>query len=85
MNTLTATEARKHFFDVIKGTVKKHEPHYIQHKDGDVVMLSADDYESLQETLDLLSIPGFRNKIKTSYEDIEKGDTVSFDTVFKGI
>lgn len=41
-----------------------------------------DDYDSLQETLVLLSIPGFKNKIKASYEDI---DTIPFEEIFKSI
>ena len=44
-----------------------------------------DDYDSLQETLVLLSIPGFKNKIKASYEDIERGDIISLEKLFKSI
>ena len=40
MNTISATEARRHFFEVIKDTIKKHETNYISHKDGNVVLLA---------------------------------------------
>lgn len=46
---------------------------------------NVDDYDSLQETLDLLSIPGFRNKIKASFEDIEIGNTIPSEELFKSI
>lgn len=59
MNTFTATEARKHFFKIIKDIINNHEPLCVRHKEGNVVLLSADDYEKLQETLHSLSIPGF--------------------------
>lgn len=85
MNTISATEARKHFFEVIKDTIKKHETNYIHHKDGNVVLLSAEDYESLEETLELLSIPGFKQKLKSSIKDVKENNTISFDEVFKGI
>jgi antitoxin YefM len=85
MNAISATEARKHFFEVVKDTISKHETHYIHHKDGDVVLLPAEDYESLQETLELLSIPDFKNKLKSSIKDIEENNTISFDKVFKSV
>ena len=85
MNTISATEARNHFFEVVKDTVKKHEAQYIQHKGGNVVLLSADDYENLQETLDLLSIPDFKDKLKSSAKDIKEKKTISFNKVFKDI
>lgn len=50
MMTLTATEARKTFFELIKQTNQQHEVFEVQHKAGNAVIMSADDYESLQET-----------------------------------
>ncbi|NLI30883.1 MAG: type II toxin-antitoxin system Phd/YefM family antitoxin [Nitrospiraceae bacterium] len=82
MTTVNATQARKEFFDLIKDTVAKHTVYRIHHRAGDVVMMSEEEYEGLQETLELLSVPGFRESIKKSLRQIEKGETYSLGEVF---
>ncbi len=42
-------------------------------------MISEEDYEGLLETLELLSLPGFRQRLKTSIKQMKAGDTVSMD------
>ncbi len=44
--------------------ITKHKVFRIQHRDGDVVLMSDEGYESLQEMRELLSIRGFRESIK---------------------
>lgn len=80
--TMTATEARKTFFDIIKQANQQHEIIEIQHKSGNAVMMSADDYESLQETLHLLSQPNFKQRFAQSVAEADKGELVSFENVF---
>ncbi|TAN64955.1 MAG: type II toxin-antitoxin system Phd/YefM family antitoxin [Methylobacter sp.] len=82
MMTLTATEARKSFFELIKQTTQQHEMIEIQHKSGNAVMMSADDYESLQETLHLLSQPDFKQRFNESIQQADAGDVASFEEVF---
>jgi len=82
MNTITATDARQSFFDLVKDATKKHCVYQISHRSGNTVLLSADEYESMVETLELLSIPGFRESMKRSVDQMTKGETVSFDEVF---
>ncbi|MCK5305592.1 MAG: type II toxin-antitoxin system Phd/YefM family antitoxin [Candidatus Omnitrophica bacterium] len=82
MTTLTATDARKGFFDMIKGATKKHRIYHIHHKNGDVVLMSEEEFDGLRETLELLSIPGFRKSIAESVKQMKKGETVSLDEVF---
>lgn len=79
---INATKARKDFFELIKDAIQRHEIIHIHHRQGDVVMMSEEEYEGLQETLELLSVPGFRESIKRSLKQIEKGDTFSIDEVF---
>ena len=81
MTTLTATEARREFFDLLKGATRKHKVYRIHHRSGDAVPLSEDDYDSLVETLELLSIPGFRDSAHRSVRQMKKGQTVSLDEV----
>jgi antitoxin YefM len=82
MASISATKARTEFFDLIKDTINKHKTFHIHHRQGDVVLMSKEEYENLQETLDLLSVPGFRESIKKSIKQIEKGETYSMDDVF---
>lgn len=77
-----SVRARSGFFDIIKKVLKRHEPLRINHKDGDVVVMSEEDYESLIETLEILSAPGFRKKYQKSKKQIQKGEVVSFADVF---
>jgi len=63
MTILNATSARKNFFKLMKDAVTTHEPIYITGKKGNVVVLSEEDFHSMQETLYLISIPGMRKKI----------------------
>lgn len=82
MNTYTATEARRELVDLLRGTIGKHAVYRIHHRNGDAVLLSEEDYESLLETLELLSTPGFRNSLRRSVRQMEKGQTRSLDEVF---
>lgn len=82
MRTLSATDARKCFFDLIKGASEQHKTYHIQHRKGDVILLSEADYESLLETLELLSIPNFRKRIQKSAKQVQQGETLSMKDVF---
>ena len=81
MTTLTATEARRELFDLLKGTTRKHKVYRIHHRNGDAVLLSQEDYDSLIETLELLSIPGFRDSMRRSVRQVKKGQTFSLEEV----
>jgi len=83
MVTLTATEARRTLFDVIKHANQTHDVVRVQHKSGDAVIMSSEDYESLQETLILLSQPGFKDALNKSEQEIRDGKLLSFEDVFK--
>jgi antitoxin YefM len=82
MATLTATDARKSFFDLIKAANERHEVYHIRHRSGDAVLMSQTEFDGLLETLELLSSPGFREGFEASRQEAEAGDTVSFDEVF---
>ena len=82
MTTLTATTARKDFFALVKGAAEGHRTYRIQHRRGAAVLISEDDYESLLESLELLSLPGFRARLKASIKQMKAGDTVSMEELF---
>ena len=64
MPTLTATEARAKLYRLIDETASSHEPIIIKGKRGSAVLISEDDWRSIQETLYLLSVPGMRESIR---------------------
>ncbi|MCZ6801358.1 MAG: type II toxin-antitoxin system prevent-host-death family antitoxin [Nitrospirae bacterium] len=84
MKTLTATQARSDFFNVIKKAVKGHRQFRISSKQGGVIVLSEEDYESLLETLELLSTPGVLKGVKKAKQEIKKGKTFSMEEIFGG-
>jgi len=64
MPTLTATEARSKFYRLIDEAAVAHEPIVITGKRGSAVLISEADWQSIQETLYLLNIPGMRESIR---------------------
>lgn len=64
MTTLSASEARANLYRLIDETASSHQPVVITGKRNNAVLISAADWESIQETLYLLSIPGMRDSIR---------------------
>ncbi len=75
MTTITATEARRLLYKLMDEVSESHEPIEITGKRGNAVLVSEEDWRSIQETLYLLSIPGMRESIveglKTPVEGCE--------------
>jgi antitoxin YefM len=65
MDTLTASEARANLYRLIDQTAESHKPVVISGKRSSAVLLSAEDWNAIQETLYLLAVPGMRESIKT--------------------
>jgi prevent-host-death family protein len=63
MTSITATEARKSLYRLVDEVQDSHEPVQITGKRGSAVLVSEDDWRSVQETLHLVSIPGMRDSI----------------------
>ena len=64
MTTLTASEARAGFYRLIDQTAESHKPVVISGKRANAVLISEEDWSSIQETLYLLAIPNMRESIK---------------------
>ena len=63
MMTLNVTEARANLYKLIDDTTANHEPVVITGKRGNAVLLAEDDWNAINETLHLLSVPGMRESI----------------------
>jgi antitoxin YefM len=55
--TISASEARQRLFPLLEQVNTDHQPVRITSKAGDAVLMSADDYDSWQETVYLLRSP----------------------------
>jgi len=64
MQVYNATEARSNLYKLIDNAAASHEPIVITGKRNNVVMLSEEDWSSINETLHLLSVPGMRESIR---------------------
>ena len=64
MKTITASEARSKLYKLIDEAAVNSEPVQITGKRADAVLISMNDWQAIQETLHLLSIPGMRASIR---------------------
>ena len=64
MPTFKTTDARAKLYRLIDEAARSHEPVYITGKRANAVLISEDDWRSIQETLHLLSVPGMRESIR---------------------
>jgi PHD/YefM family antitoxin component YafN of YafNO toxin-antitoxin module len=70
MTTLNVTEARANLYKLIDDTTVSHEPVVITGKRGNAVLLAEDDWNAINETLHLLSVPGTRESIVEVMQEI---------------
>ena len=63
MHIVTASEARANLYRLIDESAASHHPVIIKGKRNTAVLVSAEDWASIQETLFLTSIPGMRESI----------------------
>lgn len=77
MTILNATEARAKLYNLIDETANTHQPVLITGKRNNAVLLSESDWNAINETLYLLSVPGMRESIreglKTDISECSKG------------
>lgn len=64
MTTLTVSEARAKLFGLIDEVASDHKPVTIKGKRASAVLVSENDWEAIQETLHLTSVPGMRESIQ---------------------
>ncbi|TDR76438.1 type II toxin-antitoxin system Phd/YefM family antitoxin [Paludibacterium purpuratum] len=74
MNVLTYSEARASFKQAMDEVCRDHDPLLITRQKGEhVVLLSLDDFNSMQETLYLLSSPQNAQRLSESIAQVKAG------------
>jgi len=63
MITITTSQARAQLFNLVDAAVISHRPVQIKGRRASAVLVSSEDWEAIQETLYLLSIPGMRESL----------------------
>jgi antitoxin YefM len=80
MTAITYTAARENLASTMDRVCVDHDPVIItRNRDQAVVMLSLDDYESLQETAYLLRSPANAKRLLASIESLNAGKNVTKD------
>ena len=82
MTVIPLADARAHFsamMDEVRDTHKR----VVITRNGrpEVVMMSVDDLEAIEETLAVLSTPGLREELDAASEEIDAGDFVTADEI----
>ncbi len=63
MKSITITNARTELDKLVDAAAVHHEPIQITGKKANAVLISEEDWRSIQETMYLLSVPGMRESI----------------------
>ncbi len=64
MTIINVSEAERKLHNLIDQTVSSHQPITIAGTKSNAVLISEEDWNAIQETLYLLSIPGMRESIR---------------------
>ena len=64
MTSIPVTQARGKLYQLLDEAAESHEPIQITGKRSNAVLVSEQDWRSIQETLYLVSIPGLRDSIR---------------------
>jgi antitoxin YefM len=69
MTSIPVTQARSMLYQLVDDASSTHEPVQITGKRNNAVLVSEEDWRSIQETLYLVSIPGMRESIRKGLKE----------------
>lgn len=71
MTNVNITSFRKDIYKLLDNAIKYNEPINVSTKNGNAIILSEEDYNSLIETLYIESVPGLKKEILERANDTE--------------
>jgi len=77
MNVQTYSETRANFKAAIESVADRHEPLLITSKSADVVMMAREDFDSMQETMHLLSSRNNAKRLMDSIAQYESSSVIN--------
>lgn len=63
MTNTNITNFRKDIYNLLENTIKYNEPINISTKNGNAVVISEEDYNSIMETLYIMTVPNLKDEI----------------------
>lgn len=83
MSTISVTDARTRLPELVDDVASQFTEYVItKHGKSHAVLLSAEEYESLLDTLEILSDSSAVERLRNSLGELARGETVSFEEVF---
>ena len=80
MTNINITNFRKDIYSLLEQTIKYNEPIHVSTKNGNAVVISEEDYNSLMETLYIMSVPKLKDEVIKRANDKDE-EFVSEDEV----
>lgn len=81
MQAVSFSELRKDMKQIMDRTKDRHEPLIITRKSGNMVMMSLEDYNALEETAYILRNPRNAQRVLSSITELEAGKGQKHDLV----
>jgi len=81
MEKLAIPTIQKDWINLVKLVTEENKIYEIESGNTSAVLISQKEYESLHETIELLSISGLRESFQCSLDQITNNETYSFDDV----
>ncbi len=78
---LNISNSQEDLQNLVKSVTENNKIYELQSDDDSAILISQKSYESLQETIELLSIPQLRESLQRSLQDIVNQETYSFEEV----
>ena len=69
MITVSVKEASDKLPDLVENTIEELEPVLVSGKKNNAVLMAESDWQAMNETLQLLSVPGMRDAIKNGLSE----------------
>ena len=69
MTTVNVTEARDKLYRLVDEASQTHSPIVITARRGNAVLIAEEDWNAINETLYLLSVPGMRESIRKGMQE----------------
>ena len=81
MEKIAISTMQRDLINIVKLVTEENKIYEIESGNTSAVLISQREYESLQETIELLSVSGLRESLQRSLEQIANNETYSFDDV----
>jgi PHD/YefM family antitoxin component YafN of YafNO toxin-antitoxin module len=85
MEKLQVINAQENLVNIVKSVTEENKTYEIECNNDSAILISQKEYDSLQETIELLSIPHLRESLQISLQQIADGETYSLDEVLGNI